>query len=778
MDFSFPYHTLSLNEEQAHAVLREPDVHQRIIASAGSGKTTTLTARIAYLITQHNIRPDSIVLMTFSRNAANDMVKRIETLIGPNAVWAGTFHGLSRTLLKAYDPTRLGSLYFVDELVSMGTSWLTTTKGRQWVSKLRYIVVDEFQDINAAQWKMVERMLHPGARLLIVGDDAQNIYTWRGSDVKFILELDKKVPGLVDDQLRINYRSSQAIVACANAVMRFIPTLSWKKSMLGSGRLIGKRPDVHFFWRMSDESRWIIETIKDIRKTNKQIRIAILSRTNLDLFRIEEELLGQAIPYRLQDCNPTGDRPEGVVNDSSTESYVDLVTLHASKGLEWDLVFVIRCNDQSFPSSKKKEDIICERRLFYVAVTRAKKHLVFTYCRNERDLSRFIREIPTRLLTYHGLARYCLSEAEINEGIPSLESLIGSLDGDDYKALRDEGCLAWLDMKNITEENLFPPGEVWTLPPWAKKPDTARDFLRFLKTFIKRIFATRSTEETLYRDPVAERLLFTLRIFSEDKVFWEQWRDELTEFIIQTFSGEDAARVPPPVDYAMIHEWCHKSRLEWTSNDILAATSLISKIRGQLRPLRFETYDLNEFTIAPARFVVPTEMRGEILRSWRAITDLTRPCQEILEDIWRISTLQMVGEGRNAPLYRVGQMRTHFQENELIEFLDVLETCFNGWAQGYDQSQVGLEISSEWTQPESVDIFADGIFWRIAGEEKERVNSMRLLLLAITAGFAQLQGMAVHSIGMIYPLEGRSIRLRLPVGWTKLMIKIIQRSYI
>ena len=96
MEFSFPYKTITLNEEQSDAVLREPGVHQRIIASAGSGKTTTLTARIAWLITKYKIKAESIVLMTFSRNAAQQMVSRIESLIGPTNIRAGTFHGLSR----------------------------------------------------------------------------------------------------------------------------------------------------------------------------------------------------------------------------------------------------------------------------------------------------------------------------------------------------------------------------------------------------------------------------------------------------------------------------------------------------------------------------------------------------------------------------------------------------------------------------------------------------------------------------------------------------------
>lgn len=768
MDFSFPYSTLTLNEEQAQAVIRDPYVHQRVIASAGSGKTTTLTARIAWLITHHKVKPESIVLMTFSRNAAQQMLQRIEQLIGPSKVWAGTFHGLARQLLNTYDSTSLGTLYFVDELIGMGITWLTKPKGREWVGKLRYIVVDEFQDINAAQMKMVERMLHPGARLLVVGDDAQNIYTWRGSDVKFILELEKKLPGLVDDQLRINYRSSESIIAAANATMKFIPTLPWKKSMLGSGLSIGRKPDVRFFWRMSDEIRWILQTIREIKKQNPRLTMAILSRTNLDLFRCEEEFLSENIAYRLRDCGKEGE-------EEDHGNYVDLVTLHASKGLEWDIVFVIHCNDDVFPSTKRKEEVICERRLFYVAVTRARKHLFLSYNRNERELSRFIREIPSRLLQYHGLARYCLSEAELQEGIPTLESILSSLDGNDFKALRDQGLLHWLDLKQIKETNLFPPGEVWSLPPWASKPDLAKDFLRFLRTFIKR-FIAKFSGEGLYRDPVAERLLFTLRIFNEDREFWEKWRDDLLTFLYTKFRGDEAAKVPPPIDYATTMEWCQSIGLSWSPQEILAATSLVAKIRGQLRPLRFETYDLNEFTIAPCRFSVPTELRGEILRSWRQVSDMNNTNSAILSDLWKISTLALVSEGRNAPLYRVHSMRNYLEDVDLLEYLTTLETALETWMTSYEDWQVGLEIQSEHTQPETVDLFAGGVFWRMGGEDKERVNSMKLLQLAMTAGFAQKQGIQVHSIGMLYPLEGRCLTVRLPIGWCAMVDKIIEQS--
>jgi hypothetical protein len=772
MEFSFPYKTLTLNEEQSNAVLRDPTVHQRILASAGSGKTTTLTARIAWLITQYKVKPESIVLMTFSRNAAQQMLHRIQALIGPSQVWAGTFHGLARTLLRLYTPEKLNGLYFVDELVGMGTKWLTTKQGREWVGKLRYIVVDEFQDINANQWTMVERMLHPGAKLLVVGDDAQNIYTWRGSDVKFILDLDKKVPGLVDDQLRMNYRSTECIIAAANASMKLIPTLPWKKSMVGPGRFLGQKPDVRFFWHMKDETRWILSTIKDIQRHHPTLSIAILSRTNIDLFRIEEELLSETISYRLRDC---GKQDEEMGESLHAPSTVDLVTLHASKGLEWDIVFVIHCNDDVFPSSKRKEDIICERRLFYVAITRAKKHLFLSYTKSERDLSRFIREIPSKLLQYHGLARYCLSEAELHEGVPLLESLLGRLDANDFQALRSEGVLTWLNTRDMKEEYLFPPGEVWGVPLWAKKADIAKDFLRFLRTFLKRL-VVRKQSDSVYRDPVAERLLFTLRIFSEDKEFWETWRDELLRLIFEKFHSSEAARVPPPIDYKTISDWAETSGIQWTPQQILAATSLVAKVRGQLRPLRFDEYDLNEFTIAPARFVVPTELRGEILRSWRAISDFSKPNLACLQDIWKISTLQMVAEGRNAPLYRVSKLKESFDDPEFLEFLETVETYVDAWISSAAFCEVGLEVALDCAQPETVDIVSDGVFWRIASEEKERYNSLRLLSLAIVAAYAQRQDIAVHSIGMIYPLEGRCIRFPLPVGWPILAEKLLARA--
>ena len=109
--FHFSKNKIYVNNEQLQAITRPADVNQRIIASAGSGKTTTITARIAYLIEHHKVQSNRIVLLTFSRNSASQMKAKLYDLIGQNDVWAGTFHGLAKTLLQTYSPKTTQNLY-------------------------------------------------------------------------------------------------------------------------------------------------------------------------------------------------------------------------------------------------------------------------------------------------------------------------------------------------------------------------------------------------------------------------------------------------------------------------------------------------------------------------------------------------------------------------------------------------------------------------------------------------------------------------------------------
>jgi superfamily I DNA/RNA helicase len=265
---NFSHGSVTLNSEQYAIVAADPFEHQRILAAAGSGKTTTITARIAWLLTNARVTADQIVLLTFSRNSAREMLHRVKRLVGPVSLWSGTFHALANTILKSM-PSKESEgqqgLFFVDELPVRWMEWMRSERGRRWVGRIRYIVVDEFQDINAIQWRLLETMRHIGARMILVGDDAQNIYTWRGSSAGFLLDFHRVVPTVHDYQLRQNYRSTEAIVTVANRVMRGIPTLPWKETMVANKKG-GVKPDVLFFWRVSDEYEWLAKTLHGLKQ--------------------------------------------------------------------------------------------------------------------------------------------------------------------------------------------------------------------------------------------------------------------------------------------------------------------------------------------------------------------------------------------------------------------------------------------------------------------------------------------------------------------------------
>jgi superfamily I DNA/RNA helicase len=235
--------------------------NQRILASAGSGKTTTITARIAYLVEYYDIDPSNILLVTFSRAAAQEMIHRVYNLIGAVNIYAGTFHALSAQILRDMAPKMMADQPFIDELPYRLVKWLETDRAKKWVQRFRTIIVDEFQDINDIQWQLLKGFYHQWATMSIVGDDAQNIYTWRGSSVDYILNFHNFIPRVKDYQLCMNYRSTEAIVTCANSIMRFIPTLPFKEKMVAYARG-GRKPEVHFFFRASDEYDWIVNSLE------------------------------------------------------------------------------------------------------------------------------------------------------------------------------------------------------------------------------------------------------------------------------------------------------------------------------------------------------------------------------------------------------------------------------------------------------------------------------------------------------------------------------------
>jgi hypothetical protein len=745
---TFSHGSVTLNPEQYTIVTADPFQHQRILASAGSGKTTTITARISWLLSNTKTTADQIVLLTFSRNAAREMYQRVRHLVGPVNLWAGTFHALANTVLKQFPAggdSAASSLFFVDELPVRWIQWMRTERGRRWVGRIRYIVVDEFQDINAIQWRLLETMRHIGARMIIVGDDAQNIYTWRGSSTGFLLDFHRILPTVCDYQLRQNYRSTDAIVSVANRVMRGIPTLPWKEHMVANKKG-GVKPDVLFFWRPTDEYEWLAKTLWELKTKAPKATVAVLARNNVDLYRVEEVLLQNGIRTRFL----VMERQDADDHSSSNAGLVDLATFHGSKGLEWDYTFLVSLSDDNLPSRKGAQDIIGERRLFYVAVTRARQRMFMTYHGNERCLSRFVREIGYQLLTFHGLAKYALSEFEVGSADPTLQGLLDCLDGDEWQAIRSERLLPWQEDETVPlkETTLYSTGESWKIPAWAD----VRDFEAFLRLWIKRCLLELRGWLDEYKDPLRERMIFTIRVFQEDVEFWSLYREEFDLMVRHFFA--DTKRMQP-ADYGDVQTWAEERGLGWDQKQIVNATNILAKLRGQIRPLRFEDYSLDEFTISPTRAVVPSEYRVDVLRSWRRFTKKSIGWRETILDIWRLACLEQVADGRTAGLYRVGAMPDYLET--CMPFLERIEETLRELLDTIHEQDILInpEVVPDGLNPVDCDILIGNRLFRITGEKRPDMymwtEAWLTAYLFVSCGYCK----PIKCIEMLHPFHGK-----------------------
>jgi AAA domain/UvrD-like helicase C-terminal domain len=687
--------SVHLNEEQYRVVTSPPTENQRILASAGSGKTTTITARIAYLVEEYGLDPSRILLVSFSRSAAQEMIHRIHRLMGAVNMYAGTFHAISAQILREHAPSRMTDQPFIDELPYRLVKWLQTEKGIQWSKRFQTIIVDEFQDINDIQWEILKGFYHTNTTMTIVGDDAQNIYTWRGSSVDFILNFHEHLPNVHDYQLCMNYRSTESIVTIANSVMRFIPTLPFKEKMMANTKG-GRKPEVHFFFRSSDESDWIVNSLEKMIRQLPDLTFAVLSRYNSDLFRIEERLHLKGIPYRL--C--TSYHPDSKPN----KNRITLATIHASKGLEWDVVFFMNLHDDVFPARKSDQDIICERRLFYVGVTRAKRGLYLTYSRQERSLSRFVREIPRPFLRYHNVASFKLSTVEGTDSKLSIDDMIRGLDGADWNALRDQNNVPRIE-RQITE-SIFGFGQFFSLPEWVKTHDVRETWFEMLRLMTLRECAMYQNKLHELCTPDIQEGLLTLRIYREDIVFWEQYEAEF-EHLVRRFMKHTIQM--PALEYASLETYVREKlpHLEWSTQEMCHALVILAKIRGQLRPLRYKGFDLDDFSFGVVRNSVPTELRPDVLSSWHALIDPSKKTHEIMGDMWRIAAIPSVIEGRNIPLYQYVSIVPLLQQQEQKVIVHALSTALPVWMATQENPTFHFLFNVEGIRPIQFDILTE-----------------------------------------------------------------------
>lgn len=373
-----------LNPEQKRAV-ETTEGPLLILAGAGSGKTKTLTHRIAYLLATKKATPFNILAVTFTNKAAGEMRQRIAKLVGQNPdnrgfmPFMGTFHGICVRLLrqdgeavdiprnfviwdegdraaavkqlsrqagineKTYPPRMLASLISsaknemispaeyaamangpaahaaakvfpayekslrqagamdFDDLIGRAVELLATqTEVRaKWQKQFSYVMVDEYQDTNAAQYKLVKLLTGPQCNIAVVGDDWQSIYSWRGADFRNILNFEKDYPKATVIKLEQNYRSTKSILEAAHGVISQNHQRSDKKlwTAEGAGLPVQVMPAISERQEAEQVARRIRAGV-DVG-ARRYSDFAVLYRTNAQSRALEEVLVHYGMPYRI-----------------------------------------------------------------------------------------------------------------------------------------------------------------------------------------------------------------------------------------------------------------------------------------------------------------------------------------------------------------------------------------------------------------------------------------------------------------------------------------------
>lgn len=190
----------------------------------------------------------------------------------------------------------------------------------KWQKRLEYIMIDEFQDIDGLQYELMEALCAYHKNLFIVGDPDQTIYTWRGANVKYLLEFERNFPNTKTVMMMKNYRSTPQILATANSLIAknkhriekdLIPVLP-----------SGKKPVFCFAKNSEEEAKWIVSKINELHKSGTAYRdITILYRAHYVTRPIEEVLLNEKLPYHIYSGVPFFGRAE--IKDSL--SYLRMV---------------------------------------------------------------------------------------------------------------------------------------------------------------------------------------------------------------------------------------------------------------------------------------------------------------------------------------------------------------------------------------------------------------------------------------------------------------------
>ncbi len=374
-----------LNPQQ-HAAVTAPPGPALVIAGAGSGKTRTLTYRVAYLL-QNGVPPWNILLLTFTNKAAREMLERVMNLVPGDisGLWGGTFHSIGNRLLRRHAEEAgfrpgfsimdredqqdlldaviaaegidtkakrfpkgqvLGDIfsyalntsenietvlaekypYFLelsskiealkekyevrkkaantldfDDLLEKSLCMLRQNEAlaEKYRDQFQFILVDEYQDTNRLQAEFIDELGAKQRNVMVVGDDAQSIYSWRGADFRNILEFPKRYPGASVYRIETNYRSAPEILDLANAAIAG-NAHQFEKALRPARNSKGLRPAMVALADSNQQAMFVAQRILDLRDEGVDLNeIAILYRAHFHSMELQMALTQHGIPFRI-----------------------------------------------------------------------------------------------------------------------------------------------------------------------------------------------------------------------------------------------------------------------------------------------------------------------------------------------------------------------------------------------------------------------------------------------------------------------------------------------